>query len=107
MRSGAEVGDDPFAKVKEMIKGLIERLLKEAEEEASHKAYCDKEMAETKEKQGGKTDEIDKLSAKIDQMTARSEQLKDEVAALQKDLAELSAAQAEMDKVRSEEKALF
>merc|ERR1719498_1549721 len=107
MRGGAEVGDDPFAKIKGLIKQMIEKLLKEAEEEATHKAFCDKEMAETKEKKADKTDEIDKLSAKIDSMTARSAQLKDEVAALQKDLAELAAAQAEMDEVRAKEKALF
>merc|ERR1719443_636237 len=100
-------GDDVFAKVKGLIKEMIERLLAEAQAEASHKAFCDKEMAETKEKKEDKEDEIAKLTAKIDKMTARSSLLKGEVAQLQKDLAELAAAQAEMDKVRAEEKALF
>merc|ERR1719160_1511128 len=86
---------------------MIERLLKQGEAEAAHKAFCDEEVAETKEKKADKEDEIAKLTAAIDRMTARSKLLKDEVATLQKELAELAAAQAEMDKVRAEEKAVF
>merc|ERR1719456_1736240 len=77
VRFSARTGDDPFAKVKGLIKDMIERLLAEAQADADQKAYCDKEMAETNTKKDEKTDEIAKLNAAIDRMTARSAQLKD------------------------------
>merc|ERR1719364_643048 len=79
VRSGIQTGEDPFAKVKGLIKDMIEKLLKEAEEEAGHKAYCDEEMAETKEKKEELTTEIEELTTKIDKMTAEAAKLREEV----------------------------
>jgi uncharacterized protein YlxW (UPF0749 family) len=107
MRAGGASGDDPFSKVKGLIRDMIERLLAEAEADATEKAFCDKEMAETEEKQSDKEAAIAKLTTEIDSMSAKSAKLKDEVATLQKELAELAKTQATMDKVRAEEKAAF
>merc|ERR1712224_720832 len=76
-RMGAAAGEDPFAKVKGLIAEMIERLLKEAEADAAHKGYCDKEMAETKAKKEELTDEITALTTKIDKMSADSAKLKE------------------------------
>merc|ERR1719162_1311465 len=105
VKSSARSGQDPFAKIKGLISDMISRLESEADADASHKAYCDKELRETNVKHADKTAEIEKLTTAIDQATARSAQLKEEVARLQKELAELAAAQAEMDKLRAEENA--
>jgi hypothetical protein len=108
IRYGARNGSgDPFEKVKGLIADLISKLEEEAEEDATHKAYCDKEMAETKVKHEDKTAEIEKLTTAIDTMTAKSAKLKEEVATLQKELADLAASQAEMDKLRQETKEAF
>merc|ERR1712241_950327 len=109
MRMDAAIrsGDDAFGKVKGLIKDMIETLEKEAEEDATEKAYCDKELAETNAKKDAKTNEIKKLSTKIDQMTSRAAQLKGEVAELEKGLSALAKAQAEMDKIRLEEKETY
>merc|ERR1719262_925299 len=82
---------DSFAKVKGLIADMITRLEEEAEADATHEAYCDKEIAESDVKHADKTAEIAKLTASIDSMSARSAQLKEEVAALQKALADLAA----------------
>jgi len=106
-RYGTRAGEDPFAKVKGLVKDMIAKLLKEAEEEANHKAYCDKEMAETKAKKEDLSDDIEKLTAKIDKWSAETAKLKDEVKTLQKELADLEKSQAEMDKIREEENAEY
>jgi len=99
-RNGAK---DPFAKIKGLISDMIEKLETEAGEDATKKAYCDKEMAETAQNKAEKDAEISKLTTTIDSKTAKSVQLKEEVAGLQKALAELASSQAEMDKMRNDE----
>merc|ERR1719326_2210779 len=98
---------DIFGKIKGLISDMIEKLEAEAEADATEKAFCDKELAETNQKKDDKTAEIEKLTAKIDKMSANSKQLKSEVATLQEELAKLTSSQAEMDKIRAEEKAVF
>jgi chromosome segregation ATPase len=98
---------DPFAKVKGLIKSMIEKLLDEAEADATKKAYCGKEMSETQSNQDEKEADIEKLSTQIDVAAADSKKLKGEVATLQKELGELARTQAEMDKLRAEEKAIY
>merc|ERR550537_640622 len=107
LRSSAAMGTDPFAKVKGLITDMIDRLMKEAEEEAIQKAYCDEETAKNKEKKEELNAEISKLTSKIDMATARSKQLKDEVAELQKELADLAKLTAEMDKTREDSHAAY
>jgi len=106
MRAGGSAGD-PFAKVKDLIRNMIEKLNKEAEADATEKAYCDKEMAETEAKKADKEAAIEKLQTSIDKMSATSAKRKEQVAELQKELSEIAKAQAEMDKLRAEEKAAF
>merc|ERR1719265_102534 len=103
VRMGAGNADDPFGKVKTLIKEMIESLEKEASAEASHKEFCDKEMAKTDLKKAELEDTIEKFSAKIDQTTARIGVLKGEVATIQSELAALAKAQAEMDALREKE----
>merc|ERR1719373_1479066 len=107
MRLGAAAGEGPFAKVKGLITDMIATLEAEAEEDASQKAYCDKEMSETTAKKDDLTAESDKLSTKIAQDKAASAKLKEEVATLQKELAAMAKARAAADTLRAEEKAAY
>merc|ERR1719407_320722 len=108
MRSASASGSgDPFTKIKGLIKDMIEKLLKEGEADATEKAFCDKELAETEAKKADKEAASEKLSTQIDSQNAKSAKLKEEVATLEKELSELAKAQAEMDKLRAEEKSAF
>jgi chromosome segregation ATPase len=107
MKLGVAAGEDPFAKVKGLIEDMIATLESEAEGDASHKAYCDKEISEATAKKDDLTAESNKLSTKIAQEKAASTKLKEEVATIQGELASMAKAKAEADKLRAEEKAAF
>jgi len=104
MKDGNANGEDPFAKVKDLISTMIERLQKESGEEATHKAYCDKEMADTKQKVGELKYDIEKYTSKIDKAKSESVRLKDVVSTLQRELAKIATSQAEATQLRSQEK---
>merc|ERR1719253_2431392 len=100
-------GDDVFGKVKGLISDMVTKLEKEAEAEASEKAYCDEEMAKTEQKKGELEGVITRLTSKIDLAAAKSAELKGEVKTLQAELATLAKEQASMDSIRAEEKAAY
>jgi len=103
MKETTALGQDPFLKVKELISSMIERLQKEAGEEATHKAYCDKEMADTKTKIAELKYDVEKQTSKIDKAKADSVKLKDEVVTLHAELAKIAKSQSDANALRQEE----
>jgi len=95
---------DPFGKVKKMIKDLIAKLIEEANEEAEHKGWCDKELATNKRTRKEKTEAIESLAAEKDLLDASIAKLTDDMASLAKAVKELDAAMAEATELRQEEK---
>jgi len=102
LQYGAANGDDPFNKVKGLIQDMITQLEEEAKEEAAEKAYCDEQLSKTKAKKDELDDDLEKLTVKIDQSTSKTAKLKEEVQELESELAALTKLQAEMDKIRQE-----
>merc|ERR1719316_720512 len=88
-----------------MIKDLITRLLEEANEEAEHKAFCDKELATNEATRKEKTEAVENLHAEIDKLEASLAKLTEEISDLTKAVAELDAAVAKATAIREEEKA--
>merc|ERR1719165_39494 len=101
----ARVSDDPFKKVKKMIKDLIVRLMEEANEEAEHKGWCDTELSTNEQTRKEKTEAVETLHAEIDQLEASIAKLTEDIGELTKAVAELDAAMAKATKLRQEEKA--
>merc|ERR1740124_1275144 len=100
---GSTSGEDPFSKIKGLISDMIGKLEREAEGDATEKAYCDEELAKTEAKKSDLEGIVAKLSAKIDKDAATSAKRKEEVKELQSRLAALAKEQAQMDSIRSEE----
>jgi hypothetical protein len=97
------IAADPFAKVKKLIQELIERLLTEAANEANQKGWCDKAMADAKQKRDYAAEEIADLNAKMAKLEALSDELGEKIAEYTDDISKLKDARAEAQKVRSEE----
>jgi len=100
-------GVDVFAKIKEMISGMIANMEKNLQEAASKKQYCDAEMKKAASKKDAKTAEISDVQTKIDQTAAKSAELKEQVSELQTALTVLAETSANMTKLRKEEKELY
>merc|ERR1719183_2983524 len=104
VQAASMMGEDPFAKIKGLISEMIEKLEADAAKEAGHKAFCDKEMKETKAKKEEKESDLDTLGTKIDKATSKIAKLKEEIATLTEELGAIAKAQQEADEIRMEEK---
>jgi len=100
----ARVSDDPFVKVKKMIKDLIVRLMEEANEEAEHKGWCDTELSTNEQTRKEKTQAVETLHAEIDELEASLAKLAEEISGLTAAVAQLDADMAEATQLRLEEK---
>merc|ERR1719247_3835974 len=96
---------DPFVKIRGLIEDMIAKLLKEAQEEATQKAFCDEEMGKSKKSQDEKTATLDKLQTRIDGASATIAELTEAVKTLEAEIADIDAAQAEATEIRTTEKA--
>merc|ERR1711865_1178315 len=92
---------------KDLIRDMLARFEGEQAADAAKKAWCDRNLADTRQKKSEKIAEIAKQTSRIDLMTATSAQLKEEIAALQGQLAKLAQSQADMDRLRKEQNAAY
>jgi len=78
-----KIAADPFGKVKKMIDSMLTRLLNEANQDATHEGFCDKEMGENKLTR-------DKLSATVSKLTAEIETQKANLVDLTTEISDLT-----------------
>merc|ERR1719160_211710 len=96
---------DPFKKIKKLIKDLITKLLEEANEEATHKGWCDVELGTNKQTRNEKTELVITLTAEIDELTSSIAMLTEQITELTQAVSEIDAAVAKATKIRDAEKA--
>merc|ERR1719473_539444 len=99
--------EDPFGKIRGMIEDMIAKLLQEAADEATQKAFCDKEIGESTAAKTDKEGKLEKVNARLDKASASTATLTEEVTKLSKEVAENDAALAAATEVRQKEKAAF
>jgi len=99
-----KLSEDPFAKVKQLIDNMITRLLEEANSDATHEGFCDKEVGTSKITRNKLSEEVDSLTAKVENGKATITMLTQEIAQLNKEVAESDAAVSEAVSMRATEK---
>lgn len=100
-----KAAEDPFEKVKKMIRDLITRLMEEANEEANHKGWCDAELATNKLTRTNKAEAVDQLAAEVEKLTVTKMDLTQQIADLTDEMAKLDKRMAEATEDRQKENA--
>merc|ERR1719324_1899783 len=100
-----QVESNPFDKVVQMIKDLVEKLKEEAKAEAEHKAWCDEQLHDNKIKREKKTAKVNKLTATIEALAEDIDTMTKKIATLKEEQAELTLAMSKATTQRDKEKA--
>merc|ERR1711957_853946 len=100
----SQLSADPFAKVKQLIQELIERLLTEAASESNQKGWCDKAQADAKQKRDYAAEEVERLNGEMAEMEARRNKLSEDISVLVEEIQELQNKREEATTMRNDEK---
>jgi len=100
-----KIAADPFAKVKELIQQLIERLLTESENEATQKGWCDTEIGKANTDRDHRMADTKSLSAKALVEEAEKKNQEETITLLTNELSALQSDHSEVTRIREAEKA--
>jgi len=100
-----QLSGDAFGKVKQLIQELIERLLKEQENEATQKGWCDKSTSAAKQKRDYAAEAIAELNGRMAELEALRAQLTESLTVLGEEIKALKDEQIEAVAIRAAEKA--
>merc|ERR1719171_3154918 len=100
-----KIAADPFAKVKELIQQLIERLLTESQNEATQKGWCDTEIGKANTDRDHRMADTKSLSAKALVLEAEKKNQEETIKLLTDEISALNSDHAEVTRIREAEKA--
>jgi flagellar biosynthesis chaperone FliJ len=103
-RSYLADGEDPFEKVKSMIKDMLEKLMSAANKDAEHNAFCESEMTKSTESHASKSADLQKLSDKLTFIASEIERLTDEISDANRELNDMKEAMTAASQIRETEK---
>jgi len=96
--------DDPFAKVKKMIRDLISRLEQQEGEEATKKTWCEGELSKNELARETRTESVAALRNEIDQLDASISKATAEIAELSASVADIVSEVTTTVELRAKEK---
>lgn len=102
-----KASSDPFGKVRDLINAMINKLEKQAQEEATHESFCQEELAKSTKSRENKENRADKYQTRIDQAKAGIQDLKGAIADLQQELADIAKATKTATSIRNKENANY
>jgi len=103
LRTRVTTRADPFAKVKDMVREMLEKLQSEGAEEAEHHEFCESEMGKSTKSKKEKERDVKKLTERLESWAAEITKLTDEIAQTTLDLADMRSAMQQATLVRTEE----
>merc|ERR1719465_168041 len=98
---------DPFEKIRGLINDMIDKLLKEAQEAATHEAFCQEEMGKTKKSREDKEMKLAKFTSRVDKADAKVAELTQAIKTLQTEVGEIDKATAQATAIRVKENEEF
>merc|ERR1719428_1600095 len=103
MEMAGSAAMDPFGKIKGLIEEMIAKLVQEAQEEATQKAFCDEETSKSNSAKAEKTMTLDKLQSRLDGASTRKASLEQAIKELEAEIAALDKSTTEATTLRNEE----
>jgi len=98
------IGPDPFKKIKILIQNLIDKLLQQMKDEATHKGFCDEEMGKAKNSRDSAHVKTQKLNAELMELEVAKDETKETIETLTKELDDLEESLKKTTKMREDEK---
>lgn len=102
-RTHLHTRNEPFGKIKSLVRSMLKKLSDEQAKDEKHSAWCDSELAKSTASKESKEKDVQKLKDRIEEMDAEIAQLTDDLKSITADVAEMKKTTAEATKVRTGE----